>query len=126
MSDEGNRNGCIPAAGTASALRLMPVDGRGETPYDGAMCLSVPGRVVEWRERESAFAQAVVEFAGVRRPVNMACVPDTEPGEYVLVHAGVAITRIDSGEAAKILADMAEIEQLLAGDVESGDTDGSP
>jgi hydrogenase expression/formation protein HypC len=77
---------------------------------------------VEWRDQgESAFAQALVEFAGVRRPVNMACVPDAELGEYVLVHAGVAITRIDSREAARILADLSEMESLLAGDEKPGD-----
>ena len=60
------------------------------------MCLGIPGKVVRWLEREGTFAQAEVEFDGVRRVVHMACVTDAELGDYVVVHAGIAISRIDS------------------------------
>jgi hydrogenase expression/formation protein HypC len=65
------------------------------------MCLAVPGRVVEWVERESPFASASVEFGGVRRQVSMVFVPEALVGDYVLVHAGVAISRMDEAEAAR-------------------------
>jgi len=42
--------------------------------------------------------------------VNLACVPDAQPGDYVLVHAGVAITRIDQAEAARVLAALKELD----------------
>lgn len=74
------------------------------------MCLAVPGQVVEWIEREPPFAAAAVEFGGVRRHVNMACVPEAECGDYVLVHAGIAITRIDPAEAARVLQTLAELD----------------
>jgi hydrogenase expression/formation protein HypC len=74
------------------------------------MCLAVPGKVVEWVEREPPFAAAAVEFGGVRRRVSMACVPEANCGDYVLVHAGIAISRIDREEAAKILRTLAELE----------------
>jgi hydrogenase expression/formation protein HypC len=74
------------------------------------MCLAVPGKVVEWIEREQPFAAAAVEFGGVRRQVSMACVPDAECGDFVLVHAGIAITRIDPIEAARVLQMLAELE----------------
>jgi hydrogenase expression/formation protein HypC len=74
------------------------------------MCLAVPGQVVEWIEREPPFAAAAVEFGGVRRRVSMACVPDADCGDYVLVHAGIAITRIDAAEAARVLRTLAELE----------------
>jgi len=81
------------------------------------MCLAVPGRVVEWIDRDPLFATALVEFGGVRRRVCLACVPDVQPGEYVLVHAGVAIARIDAEEAERTLAVFEELEDHPAEDV---------
>ena len=74
------------------------------------MCLAVPGQVVEWFEREQPVAAAAVEFGGVRRLVSMACVPEAVCGDFVLVHAGIALTRIDPSEAARILQTLAELE----------------
>jgi hydrogenase expression/formation protein HypC len=71
------------------------------------MCLGVPGKVIRWVDRDPLRASAEVEFAGIRRLCQMACVPDVEPGEYVIVHAGVAITRIDAAAAARTLAELA-------------------
>ena len=73
------------------------------------MCLAVPGKLVHWIEREAPFATASVEFGGVRREVNMACVPEAADGDYVLVHAGIAISRIDAVEAERVLATLAEL-----------------
>ncbi|MEQ9066597.1 MAG: HypC/HybG/HupF family hydrogenase formation chaperone, partial [Gimesia chilikensis] len=56
------------------------------------MCLGIPGKIVRWLEREGVFAQAEVEFDGVRRVVHMACVTEAEEGEFVIVHAGIAIS----------------------------------
>lgn len=79
------------------------------------MCLAVPGKLVRWLDRDPVFARAEIEFAGIRRVCHMACVPEVSAGEFVLVHAGVAITRIDTEEAHRLLADLA---QLDAGDEE--------
>jgi hydrogenase expression/formation protein HypC len=76
------------------------------------MCLAVPGKVIEWTDRTPPFATATVEFGGVRRPVNMACVPEASTGDYVLVHAGIAISRIDAAQAARVLAALAALELL--------------
>jgi hydrogenase expression/formation protein HypC len=67
------------------------------------MCLAVPGKVVELQHGEPPFIEGTVEFAGVRRKVSLACVPEAREGDYVLVHAGVAIASIDEAEAAKVL-----------------------
>ncbi|QDT43826.1 hydrogenase 2 accessory protein HypG [Gimesia alba] len=72
------------------------------------MCLGIPGKVVRWLEREGTFAQAEVEFDGVRRVVHMACVTEAELGDYVVVHAGIAISRIDPIEAKRIFETIAE------------------
>lgn len=56
------------------------------------MCLGVPGRVVRWLDRSELTAEAEIDFGGVRKRCHMACVPEAAEGDYVLVHAGVAIT----------------------------------
>lgn len=70
------------------------------------MCLALPGRVVEWIDRDPLFARAQVEFAGVRRECHLACVPDAEVGDYVVVHAGIAISRIDAKAAEQLLKEV--------------------
>lgn len=81
------------------------------------MCLAVPGQVVEWINRDPLFATALVEFAGIRRTVHLACVPECEIGDYVLVHAGVAICQIDEAEAQRVLATLeSAAESILADD----------
>lgn len=74
------------------------------------MCLAVPGKIVAWQEREAPFTSAVVEFGGVCRSVSLVCVPDAELGDYVLVHAGMAISRIDVQAASRMLAALAELD----------------
>jgi hydrogenase expression/formation protein HypC len=76
------------------------------------MCLAVPGKVVEWLQRDTLFARARVEFAGVRREVSMQCVPDAAEGDFVLVHAGIAISRVDEFEAQRILDSLDALELL--------------
>ncbi|WP_044250686.1 HypC/HybG/HupF family hydrogenase formation chaperone [Rhodopirellula sp. SWK7] len=70
------------------------------------MCLGVPGRVVRWINRESNFAKAEVQFSGVRREIHMACVTDANLGDYVIVHAGIAICLVDEVEAEQTLAEL--------------------
>ena len=75
------------------------------------MCLAVPGKIVNWLDREPLFARAEVEFAGVRRVCHMACVPEAEVGEFVIVHAGVAISRVDADEAQRILDELRGLDE---------------
>jgi hydrogenase expression/formation protein HypC len=74
------------------------------------MCLAIPGKVVELRSAEPPFASALVEFGGIRREVSIACVPDAVEGDYVMVHAGIAISRVDSEEAARVLETLRQLE----------------
>ena len=76
------------------------------------MCLGVPGKVVRWISREEPFARAEIEFGGVRREVGMDCVTDAAEGEYVIVHAGVAISRIDAEEAQRTLEMLSAMGEL--------------
>jgi hydrogenase expression/formation protein HypC len=73
------------------------------------MCLGVPGLVVETPDSADGLGMALVEFAGIRRKVCLACVPEAQPGDYVIVHAGFAISRIDPVEADRVFAYLREI-----------------
>ena len=67
------------------------------------MCLAVPGRVLEVFE-ESGTTMAQVDFGGVRKKVCLAYLPEIEVGEYVIVHVGFAIQRLDEESAQETLA----------------------
>jgi hydrogenase expression/formation protein HypC len=64
------------------------------------MCLSIPGEVVKLRE-ENGIRLGDVSFAGVVREVCLACLDEVAIGEYVLVHVGFAISKIDRAEAER-------------------------
>jgi len=66
------------------------------------MCLGVPGRVVA--VTDDGMRSGSVDFGGVRRTVCLACTPDAGCGDWVIVHAGVAIARLDEAEATERLA----------------------
>lgn len=69
------------------------------------MCLAIPAQVVELREGD----QAVVDLAGVRKEISLALVEGVNIGDYVIVHVGYALNKIDPEEAAKTLALFAEM-----------------
>jgi hydrogenase expression/formation protein HypC len=83
------------------------------------MCLGVPGRVVEWLDRDPLFGLANVEFDGIAKACHMACVPDARIGEYVIVHAGVAISRVEESEAHRIFEELQRLSLLEADDREA-------
>ena len=64
------------------------------------MCLAIPARVVELRPDQ----QAVIELGGVRKDISLALVEDVAPGDYVIVHVGYALQKVDPEEAARTLA----------------------
>jgi hydrogenase expression/formation protein HypC len=90
------------------------------------MCLGIPGLVVERPEPADALAFAHVEFAGVRRRVSLACVPDAEPGDYVIVHAGIAISRLDAEEAERLLAHLRAMNEAEGWDGPSLNAEAQP
>jgi hydrogenase expression/formation protein HypC len=66
------------------------------------MCLAVPGRVLSVHE-ESGTTMAQVDFGGVRKKVCLAYLPETQVDEYVIVHVGFAIQRLDEEAAQETL-----------------------
>jgi hydrogenase expression/formation protein HypC len=65
------------------------------------MCLGIPGRVVDTYV-EHGIAMGRVDFAGVSRAVCLDHVPDARPGDYVLVHVGFALQKLDEAEARRV------------------------
>ena len=68
------------------------------------MCLAIPARVVELCDGD----EAIVDLDGVRKRISLAMVEDVAVGDYVIVHVGYALARLDPDEAARTLALMAE------------------
>ena len=76
------------------------------------MCLAVPGRLVDVGPGEGPLRCGRVDFGGVVRTVNLAFVPEAGPGDYVLVHVGFAIARVDEDEARRTLEHFREMGAL--------------
>ncbi|MBL8890630.1 MAG: HypC/HybG/HupF family hydrogenase formation chaperone [Planctomycetaceae bacterium] len=70
------------------------------------MCLAVPGQVVRWLRQDAPFCEAEVDFLGVKRVCNLSCVPEARLNDYVIVHAGIAISRIDAEAARQTLKEL--------------------
>jgi hydrogenase expression/formation protein HypC len=66
------------------------------------MCLGIPGQVTT-TDDSSGLLMGTVNFGGVRKDVCLAYVPEVRPGDYVIVHVGFAITRVDQAEAERTL-----------------------
>jgi hydrogenase expression/formation protein HypC len=81
------------------------------------MCLAVPGRILSLADRDGTL-MSVVDFGGVQKDVCLEYVPDAAVGEYVVVHVGFAIQRLDEESAIRTLA---EFEHLGVLDEEFGD-----
>lgn len=84
------------------------------------MCLGIPGQIIEITDADQLIAK--VDVSGIKRDINIACIideahpPEKCIGDWVLVHVGFAMSRIDEDEAArtlKILEELGEVEEEL-------------
>lgn len=73
------------------------------------MCLGVPGRVESIEESDLGVPMGTVSFGGTKMEVCLAYVPGVEVGEYVIVHVGFALSRIDEQEAQEVFAMLDEM-----------------
>jgi hydrogenase expression/formation protein HypC len=81
------------------------------------MCLAIPGKILSIETGDAVFRAACVDFCGVRKTVSLAFTPEAEAGDFVLVHVGFAITRLDQEEAARTyqyLEQMGALEEIPA------------
>ena len=75
------------------------------------MCLAIPGKVVETFDK-ICMRMARVQFGGIVREVCLEYVPEAQIGDYVLVHVGFAISRIDEAEAERTYQALRDLDQL--------------
>lgn len=76
------------------------------------MCLGVPGRIIDRWQGEDGALLAHADFAGELRVVRLNYLPDLAVGDYTIVHAGFALTRLDAAEADRTIAMMREVGLL--------------
>lgn len=76
------------------------------------MCLAIPGKVESITETSPLERVGQVRFGGILKTINLAFVPEAGQGDYVLVHVGVAISKIDEEEAQEVFRYLEEIGDL--------------
>jgi hydrogenase expression/formation protein HypC len=76
------------------------------------MCLGVPGRVLSIEEDSSGLRLGRVSFGGIAKEVCLAYTPEARVGDYVVVHVGFAISRIDEVEAGRVFELLREMDEL--------------
>lgn len=74
------------------------------------MCLAIPCKVCELKSGDAA----IIEVGGIRKEISLALVEDVAVGDYVIVHVGYALTRLDPDEAEKTLQTFAELGEINA------------
>ncbi len=82
------------------------------------MCLAVPGKIETIVGEEPLTKKGKVNFGGIMKEVSLAYVPEAVIGDYVIVHAGFAISQVDEDEAMKVfeyLKEMGELAELEEG-----------
>ena len=77
------------------------------------MCLAIPGKILELYE-EHGLRMGRIDYSGTRQAACLEHTPEARPGQYVMVHAGFAISLLDEEEAMKTLALFDELKELEA------------
>lgn len=86
------------------------------------MCLGIPARVASIAAKSAGVTMGTVDFGGITKEICLACVPEIEVGDYVIVHAGFAISKIDEREAGEVFRMLEAIAE--ASETESSSQDG--
>jgi hydrogenase expression/formation protein HypC len=76
------------------------------------MCLAVPGKILSVRGDEPLTRTGKVSFGGIVKEVNLAYVPEAAVGDYVIVHVGCAISKVDEQEARRVFAYLEQMDDL--------------
>ncbi|HAM41360.1 MAG TPA: hydrogenase assembly protein HupF [Candidatus Omnitrophica bacterium] len=76
------------------------------------MCLGVPGKILAISDEGTLSRHGRVSFAGIVKDVNLAYVPEASVGDYVIVHVGVAISRLQEAEARQVFAYLEQMDEL--------------
>ena len=76
------------------------------------MCLAIPGKVVIITREQELAREGMVDFEGIRKSINLSLVPEAKVDDYVLVHVGFAISRIDATEAKRVFEMLRQMDEL--------------
>ena len=76
------------------------------------MCLAVPGRVASISGDDPLTRVGKIDFGGILKEVSMAYVPEVKVGDYVIVHVGFALSRVDEEEAKQVFEYLREMQEL--------------
>lgn len=78
------------------------------------MCLAVPGKVISMTGGELFSRKGKVDFNGIIKEVSLVYVPEIRIGDYVMVHVGFALSKVDEKEAKQVFECLREIEEMRA------------
>jgi hydrogenase expression/formation protein HypC len=76
------------------------------------MCLAIPGKVTRIDGEDPLTRMGKIDFGGVLKQASLAYVPEAQEGDYVIVHAGFALSRLDEEEAGKVFEYLREMQEL--------------
>jgi hydrogenase expression/formation protein HypC len=76
------------------------------------MCLAVPGKITSISGEDPMMRTGKVDFSGILKEVSLAYVPEAKVGDYVIVHVGFALSRVDEEEAKQVFEYLREMEEL--------------
>ena len=77
------------------------------------MCLAIPGRIESINRGDKLLRMGKVNFGGIVKQVSLAYVPEAEVGDYVIVHVGIALSRVDEEEAGRIFEYVKMMGELI-------------
>jgi hydrogenase expression/formation protein HypC len=83
------------------------------------MCLAIPGKIESITGDDPLVRMGKVNFGGILKEACLAYVPEAKVGDYVIVHVGFALSRLDEDEAKKVFEYLKEIEEL--GELKDGE-----
>ncbi len=76
------------------------------------MCLAIPGKIERISGEDALTRMGQVNFGGILKEACLAYVPEAQVGDYVIVHVGFALSRVDEAEAQKVFEYLKEMEEL--------------
>lgn len=81
------------------------------------MCLGIPGKIIKCYEKSDGHRFARVAFSGVLKEICLDFVPEAKEGDYVIVHVGFALSKIDEEEARQVFEYLNKMDQLNEPDI---------
>jgi hydrogenase expression/formation protein HypC len=77
------------------------------------MCLAIPGKIICLTNEDPLSRTGKVSFGGIVKEVNLAYVPEAAVGDYVVVHVGFAISKVDEQEAQQVFEYVKQMDELV-------------